>query len=269
MRITPRRISSHLRSSHLSLTSPKSLLSNHSTMTSPPPPTITMKPNPLPRTLYPINITYNPSDFKRIDENSDAQWYSQPRFVQHIDDGAISALKSYYGSIIKPHHGVLNLYSSWVSHLPSSFKPRMMVGIGMNALEFRRNEHLTSHFVKDLNVSPKLEEVELESMDVVICNVSVDYLVKPIRVFDEMRRVLKPGGTTHMVFSNRCFPTKVIGPWMGMSDVERRRWIGGYFWASGRWEEVVEVVIMEGKNGWFGGEDPLFVVRGRKTVIEE
>lgn len=139
----------------------------------------------------------------------------------------------------------------------------------MNALELRRNEHLTSHFVKDLNVSTKFEEVESESTDVVICNMSVDHLVKPIKVFDEMRRVLKPGGIAHMAFSDRCFPTKVIGPWMGMSDAERMRWVSGYFWASGGWEEVEEVVIKEGKSGWFGGEDPLFVVRGRKTVIEE
>lgn len=155
------------------------------------------------------------------------------RFVQHIDDNTISALKAYYSTIIQPAHSVLDLCSSWVSHLPSTLKPSTMIGYGMNKQELGRNGHLTSYFVKDLNEKPSLEEVESESIDVVICNVSVGYLVKPIKVFEEMRRALKVGGTAHMAFSNRCFPTKVIGRWMRMSDEERRRWVGGYFWACG------------------------------------
>ena len=43
---------------------------------------------------------------------------------------------------------------------------------------------------------------------VITNTVSVDYLSKPIEVFKEMHRVLKPGGTAIMSFSNRCFPTK-------------------------------------------------------------
>ena len=140
----------------------------------------------------------------------------------------------------------------------------------MNAQELERNKHLTKFFVKDLNVNPEMKEVKAESMDTVLCNVSVDYLVKPVKVFEEMRRVLKPGGTAHMAFSNRCFPTKVIGPWMGMSDEERRKWVGGYFWASSGWEDVEEVILKEGKGGLWGGyEDPLFVVRGRKATKTE
>ena len=70
-----------------------------------------------------------------------------------------------------------------------------------------------------------------------------------------------------MAFSNRCFPTKVIGKWMGMSDEERRRWVGGYFWASGGWEDVKEVILKEQRGGFLSGyEDPLYVVRGRKAA---
>jgi SAM-dependent methyltransferase len=186
--------------------------------------------------------------------------------VQHIDDGAIEALKSYYNDIIKPNHSILDICSSWVSHLPATLKPQSMIGYGMNMQEISRNGHLTNFFVKDLNVDPSLKEVPDESIDVVICNVSVDYLTKPVEVFKEMRRVLKMGGTAHMAFSNRCFPTKVIGKWMGMSDKERRRWVGGYFWASGGWEGVEEVILKEQKGGFWGSyEDPVYVVRGRKA----
>ena len=135
----------------------------------------------------------------------------------------------------------------------------------MNQPELERNPHLTKFHVKDLNERPEFREIEDESMDVVICNVSVDYLVKPIKVFEEMRRVLKDGGTAHMAFSNRCFPTKVIGPWKALSDEERRKWVGGCFWASGGWEDVEEVILKEGKAAFWGGEDPLFVVRARKV----
>jgi len=227
------------------------------------------KINPLPRSLYPTPLSYTPQDFRRQDERSDSEWYSQPRFVQHIDDSAIAALKSYYGDIIKPNHNILDICSSWVSHLPAHLKPQTMIGYGMNKQELERNGHLTKFFVKDLNVNPSLKEVPDESADVVICNVSVDYLTQPVSVFKEMHRVLKTGGMAHMTFSNRCFPTKVIGKWMGMSDEERRKWVGGYFWASEGWEDVEEIIIKEEKGGFWGGnEDPLYVVRGRKAAVK-
>lgn len=132
----------------------------------------------------------------------------------------------------------------------------------MNALELQRNPHLTSYSVHDLNAEPRFEGLRDSSVDVVICNVSVDYLARPIEVFAEIGRVLKDGGVAHMAFSNRCFPTKVVGRWLRMDDEERRRWVGGYFWASGGWEGVEEVIL---KEGGLGFEDPMFVVRGRKV----
>ncbi|ESZ94126.1 hypothetical protein SBOR_5480 [Sclerotinia borealis F-4128] len=214
---------------------------------------------PLPRSLYPTTFHYNPVDFRRQDESPDTEWYSQPRFVQHLDDGAISVLKHYYSRRITPQSHVLDICSSWVSHLPSTLKPNVMVGIGLNEAELKQNEHLTKYVVKDLNIDPKFEGIDDATMDVVMCNVSVDYLTQPIRVFEEMRRVLKEGGTAHMALSYRCFPTKVVRKWLQMDDAEKRRWVGGYFWASGGWENVQEVVLKEG-----GYEDPMFVVRGRK-----
>lgn len=138
----------------------------------------------------------------------------------------------------------------------------------MNKQELARNGHLTRFFVKDLNTTPNLEEVSDisdSSTDIVICSVSVDYLTQPVSVFKELHRVLKNGGQAHMAFSNRCFPTKVIGKWMQMSDEERRHWVGGYFWASGEWEDVEEVILKGGKGGLWAHEDPLFVVRARKA----
>ncbi|KAH7383561.1 hypothetical protein BKA64DRAFT_582266 [Cadophora sp. MPI-SDFR-AT-0126] len=226
----------------------------------------TYRINPLLRSLYPTTITYAAEDLRRQDEISDTEWYQLPRFVQHIDDGAIASLKSYYDAIVKPNHSVLDLCSSWTSHLSTNLKPPSMIGYGMNKLELERNPHLTKYFVKDLNKNPSLEEVPNESIDTVICNVSVDYLTQPVSIFKEINRVLQVGGTAHMAFSNRCFPTKVIGKWMRMDDEGRRRWVGGYFWASGGWEDIEEVILEEGKPGFWGSsEDPLFVVRAKKA----
>lgn len=235
------------------------------TMSSPP----LYKTNPLPRSLYPIPLAYKHADFSRQDESADSEWYAQPRFVQHIDDPAIACLKSYYSTIIKPNHSVLDICSSWVSHLPAELKPQSMVGYGMNYAELSKNPHLTKFSVKDLNVMPRLEDVPDGTIDTVICNVSVDYLTRPVEVFNEMKRVLIGGGTAHMAFSNRCFPTKVVGNWMEMSDEERRRWVAGYFWASGGWEGVEEVILKEQKEGFLGRfEDPLYVVRGMKMATK-
>ncbi|KAI9740967.1 MAG: hypothetical protein M1818_004573 [Claussenomyces sp. TS43310] len=235
--------------------------------------------NALPRSSYPDRITYDMYDFRRQDEKPDTSFYEQPRFVHHIDDAAISRLKKYYKATIRPEYSILDLCSSWTSHLPEDLRPAVFIGVGLNEAELKANKHLTSYHVRDLNERPVLQEVEDESVDVVICNVSIDYLTRPVDVVGEVRRVLKEGGTAHMAFSNRCFPTKVIGKWLRMDDEARRRWVGSYFWAdneavgigsekggidgkSGRgcWVDAKEVVLNEG-----GYDDPLYVVKARKS----
>jgi SAM-dependent methyltransferase len=244
-----------------------------------------MKITPLPRTLYPTPTTYSASDFTRHDPSPDPLFYSSPRFVQHIDHAAISSLKAYYASVIKPHHHVLDVCSSWTSHLPDALKGNLgsCTGVGLNEAEMRQNEWLTAVLLRDLNAIhtsaeaahlPQssgpgtahadakllLPEIESATLDVVICNLSIDYLVHPIAVLVEVRRCLKPGGTAHLAFSNRYFPTKVIGRWLGMGDAERRRWVGGYFFAVGGFVGVEECVLRDGRDGG----DPLFVVRAKR-----
>jgi Methyltransferase domain len=237
-------------------------------------PSITV--NALPRSSYPSQITFSAQDFRRADESADTQFYTQPRFVQHIDDGAIESLKSYYEGVIQEGVRVLDLCSSWTSHLTEGLKGRLAscVGYGLNGKEMEANGHLTGFWVRDLNAKVSqgemgkgaherlLKEVADGMVDVIICNVSVDYLIEPLKVFEEVKRCLKVGGTAHMAFSNRCFPTKVIGRWLRMRDEERRRWVGSYFWAVRGFEDVEEVILKDGQD-W---NDPLFVVRARKVT---
>lgn len=121
--------------------------------------------------------------------------------------------------------------------------------------------------MRDFNEDPSLREVESETVDAVICNVSIDYLTRPVEVLGEVRRVLRSGGKVHLAFSDRCFPTKVIGVWGRLGDEERVEWVGSYFWKDGGWRDVEGVVVKEGRRGGLfgGGEDPMFVVRATKA----
>ena len=87
----------------------------------------------------------------------------------------------------------------------------------MNEEELARNEQLTEFAVQDLNVDPTLP-YEDASFDAVLNAVSVDYMTKPLELFREIHRVLKPGGKAIMSFSNRCFPTKAIAIWTQTGD---------------------------------------------------
>ena len=49
----------------------------------------------------------------------------------------------------------------------------------------------------------------------------MEYLVKPLEIFTEVARVLKPGGSFVVTFSDRWFPTKVISLWQEMHAFER------------------------------------------------
>ena len=53
---------------------------------------------------WPAAAPFSENDFKRLDENDDAQFYpaQQPRLVYHIDEGAVAALTAYYKREIKP-----------------------------------------------------------------------------------------------------------------------------------------------------------------------
>ena len=148
---------------------------------------------------------YKDADFSRVDDSIDSNFYSQPRIVKHIDDGAISSLTSYYRQILTPGADVLDICSSCISHLPSPEEVQLgrVSAVGMNADELSLNKALSDYQAKDLNLDPSLP-FEDGSFDFVFNVVSVDYLTQPLAIFKEMNRVLRPGGTAAMSFSLTC-----------------------------------------------------------------
>src|SRR5437764_14548904 len=112
-----------------------------------------------------------------MDETDDRGFYALPRLVTHIEPGAIEALRRRYGELLPPGGRVLDVMSSWRSHLPDGLGP--VIGLGMNAEEMAGNPQLHEALVHDLNDDPRLP-FEDASFDAVVCSVSVQYLTSPI-----------------------------------------------------------------------------------------
>ena len=190
--------------------------------------------------------------FDRADAGPDARFYSVPRFVMHIDDAAIAAVGELYEAL-GIRGDVLDLMGSWVSHFRVA--PARLTVLGMNEAELAANPAATATIVHDLNAEPVLP-FDDGAFDAVVCCVSVDYLLHPVEVFRDVRRVLRPGGPFVCTFSNRVFPTKAIRGWLAASDQGRAEIVAAYFRASGAWHEpMVERRTPRGHRG-----DPLFAV---------
>jgi hypothetical protein len=158
-----------------------------------------------------------PGAFARLDETDDALFYEPPRLVEHIDDGAIAALTELYRTVLPQGGALLDLMSSWVSHLPPDIEYGDIVGHGMNAEELAANPRLTRWFVQDLNKDPILPLADAGFDAATIC-VSIQYLQQPVAVLREVRRVLRPGMPLVVSFSNRCFWTKAVAVWRALDD---------------------------------------------------
>ena len=172
--------------------------------------------------------------FRRQDESADARFYQQPRFVTHIDEGAIAAVSQVYRETLPVGGAVLDLMSSWVSHLPPEVQYRRVVGLGMNSAELAANPRLDSFHVHDLNVDPTLPFAVSEFDAATIC-VSIDYLTQPSAVLKEVARVVRPGGPLVITFSDRCFPTKAVLAWISSNDTGRKRLVQDWLAESERW----------------------------------
>ncbi len=174
---------------------------------------------------------------RRADETPDEEFYRTPRLVTHIDEGAIAAVSQLYREFFPPGGAILDLMSSWVSHLPPEAEYGRVVGLGMNEEELRRNPRLDEYVVQNLNRNPELPFGDGEFDGVGIC-VSIDYLTDPIQVLREVGRVLKVGAPLVVTFSNRCFPTKAVAIWQRLDDGGHVRLVEGYLREAGNFQNV-------------------------------
>jgi hypothetical protein len=169
-----------------------------------------------------------PSDaFTKLDAEDDEIFYQPPRLVCHIDDGAIAALTAFYRRVLPPDGVLLDLMSSWVSHLPPEIGYAEVIGHGMNATELAANPRLSRWFIQNLNRDTKLPLADARLNAAMIC-VSIQYLQRPIVVLREVARLLRRGSPLVVSFSNRCFWTKAVAIWRALDDEGHARLVERY-----------------------------------------
>lgn len=176
-----------------------------------------------------------PQHFERVDETPDPDFYTEARFVQHIDEYAIEAIRDFYRRQLPAGGAILDLMSSWVSHLPGDVSYGRVSGLGMNTAELKANPRLDDWCVHDLNAHPVLP-YEADTFDAAVITVSIQYLVQPVAVFQDLARVLRSGAPLIVTFSNRCFPTKAIAAWQMLDDAGHGELVGLYFRLAGCYE---------------------------------
>lgn len=210
--------------------------------------------------VTPVESPFKPEHFERQDETDDAAFYIPERMVQHLDDAARAALTAFYREKLPAGGRVLDLMSSWVSHLPDDVEFAAVAGLGMNRAELDANPQITARHVQNLNADPGLPYPD-EAFDACVIALSVQYLTRPLEVFAEIARVLVPGGLCSVSFSNRCFPTKAVAIWRALGDSDHAGLVGAYFRHAGGFEEPVGLDLSpSGVSG-----DPLFIVTAKRT----
>lgn len=200
--------------------------------------------------------SFKPEFFQREDEASDSDFYLQPRLLAHIDEHAINAARALYAELLPKHAAVLDLMSSYLSHLPTELEWNRLCGLGMNAVELERNAQLTDWIVHDLNARPRLP-FDDAVFDAAVVTVSIQYLTQPIKIFREVARVLKPDAPFVVTYSNRMFPTKAVRIWRELGDRDRAALIGAYFRDAGGFGDVRAADRTQPGTSY---HDPLFAV---------
>ena len=179
----------------------------------------------------------NAHSFDRRDERPDANFYESPRYVQHIDDTAIEMVRNTYGRFLASGMDVLDLMSSWQSHVPHNIDLKRFSGLGLNKEELKRNRQLNDFTVQDINQF-KILPYKDKSFDAILNTVSIEYLTDPDTTFGEIARILRPGGYFIVTFSNRWFPPKVIKVWEELHEFERMGLVTEYFIRSGSFSNL-------------------------------
>lgn len=209
---------------------------------------------------------FPPEDFARDDESPDAAFYRKPRFVHHLDSLALSTVEGLYVRLIPKGAAILDLMAGPDSHVASECEAASVIGLGMNSEELEANGSLSQKIVHDVNADPELPFPD-DAFDVVINTVSVDYLTRPVEVFRNVGRVLKPDGRFIVVFSNRMFPPKAVRIWRRSTEnqrvdlVKRYLTLAGNLWMEGNFESKNKPRPRDDKYYSFGiPSDPIYAV---------
>ena len=206
-------------------------------------------------------------DRNKCDISDDEIFYQQPRFVHHLSDSFRYRLTSLYSEYLLNHHTILDLMSSWVSHLPSNISYKKVIGHGMNEAELSSNERLDRFFVQNLNKKQNMP-IEDSSVDVGLIVAGWQYLQYPEKVSLELSRVIKSDSLLIISFTNRAFWTKAPNIWTYSSEEKRIEYVTSVLTSNGwRIEKILNEKTQDKKLfGFYSSEsDPFFSVIARNN----
>tara|TARA_B100000700_G_scaffold10549_1_gene10843 strand:- start:110 stop:760 length:651 start_codon:yes stop_codon:yes gene_type:complete len=206
-------------------------------------------------------------DREKIDLADDQIFYSNPRYVHHLSLSFRDRLTNLYSKYLFAHHVILDLMSSWVSHLPTQIKYKKIIGHGMNESELIANKRLDSFWVQDLN---KIQTMPIEDsfIDIGLIVAGWQYLQYPEKVVLELSRIIKKDSLLIISFTNRAFWTKSPNIWTNSTEEGRIEYVKSVLSSNG-WslEKILKEKTYENKLfGFYSSEsDPFFSVIARNN----
>ena len=180
--------------------------------------------------------------------------------LAQVDDAALIAVTDLYREVM-PAGGarILDVMSSWVSHLPPEVHYHRVVGLGIDACSLAENPFLDEWRVQDLNRDPQLKFASGEFDGAAICG-AVQHFTRPAEVIREIGRVMKPGSPLVVTFSNRCLCTPATGCWRLFDETGQLGLVARYFAEAGNWTDIRCLDRTPP-----GGGAPVYAVVGRST----
>ena len=182
-----------------------------------------------------------------------------PRLLIHVDEHASNTLANYFKKHLPKDSIILDLMSSFSSHLPDNLNFDLVCGLGLNEVELKYNHKLNTSLIHDINLTPNLPFND-KVFDSCLISFSIQYLVNPVSLITDIGRILRPRAMCHVAFSNRMFPTKAVAIWQAISDIERVDLIKSYFKQCKMFDAPKTDLLVKAGQGY----DPLFVVRARR-----
>ena len=161
---------------------------------------------------------------KKLDESNDEEFYSEPKFVYHLDANFRQYLSNIYKKEISDNSTVLDLMSSWDSYLPQEKKYKKVIGHGLNKQELEKNQIFDTFWIQNFNLN---QEIPLgnESVDFCLMVAAWQYLQYPENLTREIVRILSHQGKLIISFSNRAFWHKAPNIWTSSNDEERIKYV--------------------------------------------
>ncbi len=161
---------------------------------------------------------------KKLDESNDEEFYSDPKFVYHLDANFRQYLSNVYKKEISDNSTVLDLMSSWDSYLPQEKKYKKVIGHGLNKQELEKNKIFDTYWIQNFNLN---QEIPLgnESVDFCLMVAAWQYLQYPENLSREIVRILSNDGKFIISFSNRAFWHKAPNIWTSSTEEERIKYV--------------------------------------------